>query len=121
MSTISAFNYETPTECDFVVGRELNTKADLISAYANALSFPYGMPNWDSFADCMNDLEWIAAPIIKIHHTGLPLSGSVSDQKTYLDILREAVCTAANYKAPLLQVSFASELRANVEALQDEK
>src|SRR4051794_5039285 len=46
---------------NFPIEGRLNTKEELLSSMARALSFPdYFGENWDAFNECINDLSWLS-------------------------------------------------------------
>jgi len=58
--------WQTPRDLGIVVrsvrGEHCATKAGLFDEWAAALQFPYYFGgNWDSFEECINDLEWLPA------------------------------------------------------------
>jgi len=117
MTGHSPFKFSELAEMSSVIVGEIDDKEKLIELYSDALAFPYGSPNWDSFADCMTDLEWVTTSEIRVHHTHLPLAGDRSQQKIYLDILKDAVKAGEEHKSPVVNVSFVPTLQRDVESL----
>ena len=72
--------------------RNTGSKAELLAAFARALSFPdwFGA-NWDALADCLGDLSWLPASayLLRLHgQPALPASE--------LDLLDEILSEAAD-------------------------
>ena len=70
----------------------IGSKAELLSAFAHALSFPdwFGA-NWDALADCLSDLSWRPAPAYL-----LQLHGQPALPASELDLLDEILSEAAD-------------------------
>lgn len=70
----------------------LSDKVSLLARYAEGLRFPqYFGWNWDALDECLRDLSWITENGVLIVHRDVPLTGSIADQKIYLEILAGAV------------------------------
>jgi hypothetical protein len=72
-------------------GARMRTKQGLLDEFAAALQFPSGMGmNWDSFDECLNDLEWMegdAAALFIFDADQLLVDADPEDQATLLEIL----------------------------------
>ena len=72
-------------------GSRMRTKQGLLDEFAAALQFPTGMGmNWDSFDECLNDLEWLegeAAALFIFDAEQLLADAPPDDQATLFEIL----------------------------------
>jgi hypothetical protein len=91
---IKAFYYKDPdqlffqNEFAFRVPQLLRSRDEIFEAYAKGLCAPgsYFGENWDAFADCLMDLQWIETRTLNIVHSDVP-SISQDELRIYLDIL----------------------------------
>ncbi|MEM7205998.1 MAG: barstar family protein [Planctomycetota bacterium] len=97
--------------------RGLRGKTELLAALAGALSFPeYFGDNWDALSDCMTDLSWLPAKRVLLVHADLPLWRN-DDQRTYLELLRDALQSWADDAERDVVIGFAEADRAEIERL----
>lgn len=72
-------------------GSRMRTKQGLLDEFAAALQFPSGMGmNWDSFDECLNDLEWLegeAAALFIFDADQLLVDAPPDDQATFFEVL----------------------------------
>jgi hypothetical protein len=72
-------------------GSRMRTKQGLLDEFAAVLQFPSGMGmNWDSFDECLNDLEWLegdAAALFIFDAEQLLADAPPDDQATLFEIL----------------------------------
>lgn len=99
------------------VAANLSDKNTLLSWYAGALEMPeYFGANWDAFEECLCDLAWIKERRVVLYHQLVPLEANPKDQKTYVEVLANAVRDWKPGEAHELIVAFAPacepELRA---------
>lgn len=129
------FQYATPPDktclaTDFVlrVPTDLRSKAELLSALANAGRFPdYFGENWDALQECLGDLSWIENRRVVVVHEDLCLINSPQECRIYLEILNTALTDWANKVASTvtqslgasheLRVVFPTEVQTAVEAI----
>lgn len=74
-------------------GRKCGSKSGLMGEFSRVLDFPsYFGKNWDAFADCLMDLQWLPAPgyLFVISEAELLLSNHDEDYATFLSILEES-------------------------------
>jgi len=82
---------------------------DFFREVAIVLQFPeYFWHNWDAFEECVNDFSWTKEKNILLLHEHVPRI-SPSDQKTYLEILKEAQYDVNRHGVKNLEVYFPLE------------
>lgn len=75
-------------------GQEISNKQTFITHFAAAAQFPdYAQANWDSFEECVRDLEWYPAEgyVVLYDHYDLFQQNSPEEWQIALDILAAAV------------------------------
>ncbi len=68
-------------------------KGDVLAQIGAAFAFPRWFGgNWDALYDCLNDLEWLAAPghLLVLEHAGELREAAPEDFVTLLDVLEES-------------------------------
>lgn len=85
----------------------LSAKKAVLEAVGNALAFPdYFGGNWDSFEECVRDLNWLPEGLIILEHEDVPLEGDGQSLKMYLEILSDATADLKNSGLRTLRVVF---------------
>ncbi|WP_053335616.1 barstar family protein [Salinispira pacifica] len=106
-STLYRINQESN---DFGVywlfGHKMQTKKDFYNVFSASLQFPdYFNDNWDSFEECMFDLEWLK---YKSRVIGIVESDKILTQETYcereifFDVLKSII---SNYNSSFREIS----------------
>lgn len=75
-------------------GDEIYDKPTFIASFTKAANFPdYAQANWDSFEECVRDLEWCSAEgYVVLYENCEPFQRTSPEEwKTALDILSTAV------------------------------
>ncbi|ARJ37688.1 hypothetical protein SporoP8_01595 [Sporosarcina ureae] len=70
------------------------TKKELLKQFYLNLNFPsYFSENWDSFDECINDLEWLESSffVIFINNFELLLSKDLSERENFFEILMSSI------------------------------
>jgi RNAse (barnase) inhibitor barstar len=88
---IPFFFDEPETEADgakcVVVPAGIKSKPQLLSFLSKAIPLPdYFGKNWDALEECLADLKPSDGEII-LSHQDIPMAGSATEQKIYLEIL----------------------------------
>jgi hypothetical protein len=97
----------------------LTEKVALIEAFRVGLSPPYLSDHWDSLFDILRDLSWVDQKLVQIRHADLPLVGHFREQRTYLELLANAVTDWTKGESHQLEVVFPRELAAEVSLILD--
>jgi hypothetical protein len=99
-------------------GSRMRTKQGLLDEFAAVLQFPSGMGmNWDSFDECLNDLEWLegeAAALFIFDAEQLLADASPDDQATLFEILDAEGDVPVHF---VLQSEAADTLLAGLQAM----
>ena len=67
-------------------------KSELMEWFQVNLKFPeYFGKNWDALNDCLCCLEGINSRQVVLYHRDIPLSDTLNDSTTYLEVLETAV------------------------------
>jgi hypothetical protein len=83
------------------IGEDVSTKELVFRAYAEGLDFPpYFSGNWDSFEECLADLNWLQSEIVLIYHKGWSVNPLRHDNM-YVDII-EGVAQDLNSRVVLV-------------------
>lgn len=84
--------------------RDCQDKASLLQVFAKALSFPdwFG-DNWDAFADCLADLDWLESSghVLVIELGGPLATGFLQELETCREILAETVVERGKHGLPM--------------------
>ncbi|MGF6481011.1 barstar family protein [Paraburkholderia sp. JPY419] len=104
---------------DACIGRiagDIRTAQQLFERYAAALSFPsYFGFNWNALFDCLRDFHWINEAKVVVVHDDLP--GLLAEEmRTYLEVLRDAICDWRPGEAHSLQAVFNERDRHVIDA-----
>ena len=95
---------------------KLTSRQELLQALYEGLRFPgYFGFNWDALADCLRDFEWLNERTVVLVHADLPQL-LVAEQKTYLEILADAVHSWQPDEEHRFEVAFPVEAQADVVA-----
>jgi Barstar (barnase inhibitor) len=84
-------------------GRQICDKETFLAACGKAMQFPaYARPNWDSFEECMTDLNWIPAKrFVLIYDDPDPFSqAQPAEWQTAIAILQTAVANWQQQQTP---------------------
>lgn len=88
-------------ECDLAFGAD---KADILDRLAAALRFPHWFGrNWDAFADCLGDMDWLCADgyVIVLANRDRISASAEAAFDTALEIFEEAAQDWANEGVPM--------------------
>lgn len=82
-SATDAFNINLPAN--------IESKPQLMDAYARLMHPPYFGSNWDALYDLLCDLTWIEKPVVRVLHQDMPLVMDSEAAKTYIKLLVDAL------------------------------
>ncbi len=90
---------EPGVEALYLRGNMCRTQKDLFKEFSAVLQFPYYFAfNWDSFDECLNDLEWLADSclILCISNWSQVLVDDTYQSDYLIDILSSAISEFSN-------------------------
>ncbi len=96
----------------YLDGQEIASKADILGACAQALSFPeYYGSNWDALEECLRDLSWAPTQhgyLLLYDHAERLARAAPEDYAVAHDILRSAVDYWRATATPLVVILLSS-------------
>ncbi len=85
-------------------GKKCSTKQSLFDEFGAVLQFPYYFgENWDTFEECLADLEWLSAEayLLFIPDAEYLLADFPEDFRTFIDILQSVALERAGREPPV--------------------
>lgn len=94
------------------VKKNIHEKDKLFELYSSQLQFPeYFGKNWDSFYDCMCNLEHLNKKSFLIIHENVPFRESATDRTAYIDVLVDLESILSEEQNQIYQIDIAFPLK----------